>query len=60
MSKQLYMISLHGCDDSTSFPVRLTDKEAQLITNIAEQSQKTSTYQCMPTMSIEKYNEEPK
>lgn len=53
-----YNILIQGCDDSTRFDVFLTDQEFQLMKVICEMSVATSTYGCMPTMSIAALNAE--
>ncbi|MBO8161372.1 MAG: hypothetical protein H0Z24_07010 [Thermosipho sp. (in: Bacteria)] len=49
-----YKISLHGCDDSTTFEMELTEEEYKLLKKVADKSQEVSTYVCMPIMEIEK------
>lgn len=48
-----YKIGIHGCDDSSVFEMELTDEEAEVIKRVAEECTNTSTYGCMPTMTIE-------
>ena len=50
--KEKYTICLTGCDDYTEFEMDLTAEEAEIIGRVCELSEKTSTYGCMPTMSI--------
>lgn len=48
-----YLISLHGCDDTTSFEMDdLSDREVELLLRVSELSKQTSTYGCMPTMEV--------
>ena len=48
----LYKIELSGCDDYTSFIQEMTDEESDFLVKIAIKANETSTYRCMPTMSI--------
>ena len=50
--KRIYEISVHGCDDSTTIEKELTFKEYELLKEIAEKITNTSTYRCMPTMTV--------
>ena len=52
-----YTISVDGCDDSTTISEELTKEEFEFLERIKEKINKTSTYQCMPTMEIELYKE---
>lgn len=49
-----YIISLHGCDDSTIFEMELTEEEYELLKRVAKKTEEVSTYMCMPIMEIEK------
>ena len=51
--KQEYVITLCGCDDYTEFVMELTKEEAQLLKRVCKLSEETSTYGCMPTMTLE-------
>ena len=46
-------IGLHGCDDSTCFEMELTDAEVETLRKVAAKAEETSTYGCMPTMTVE-------
>ena len=46
-------IGLHGCDDSTCFEMELTDAESETLRKVAAMAKETSTYGCMPTMTVE-------
>lgn len=48
-----YTISVDGCDDSSIFDLMLTDEQAETARLIAEACTNTSTYRCMPTMTVE-------
>ena len=54
MEKQLYEISVHGCDDCTIFDMELTKEEFELIKKVAGKCTETSTSQCMPRMEVKK------
>jgi hypothetical protein len=47
-----WIITLSGCDDSTTFEMELTDDKASAFRKAAEMSKAASTYGCMPTMEI--------
>lgn len=48
----LYLISIQGCDDSTEWVERLTEKEVQPMLQFALKSRKHSKYGCQPTVAI--------
>jgi len=48
-----YTIGLHGCDAETIFDIDLTNTEKAVLDRVAELAKNTSTYACMPTMTIE-------
>ena len=50
----IYKISLSGCDDSTHFFMALEPEAAQTLETASELANQHSFYGCMPTMSIEK------
>lgn len=52
--KHTYVIQLVGCDDETEFKMCLTNSEYELLKKVAEKSQETSTYDCMPIMFVER------
>ena len=58
--KMIYEISVHGCDDSTTIKQELTFEEYELLKEIAEKITNTSTYGCMPTMTVRKKKVVPK
>jgi hypothetical protein len=47
-----YQISVDGCDDSTVVEIELTKEEKEFMDKFIKLVNKTSTYGCMPTMSI--------
>jgi acid stress-induced BolA-like protein IbaG/YrbA len=51
--KKGYTVYVSGCDDSTVFTIALTDEEAAGMKRVVQKCNETSTYGCMPTMSIE-------
>ena len=51
--KKSYIITLHGCDDSTSFGMELTGEQTLLIKEMEKLADDASTYGCMPIMTIE-------
>lgn len=53
-----YCITVIGCDDQTEVHMMLTEKEHQLMTHLMNLINSTSTYGCMPRMSIEEYTKE--
>ena len=46
-------IRLIGCDDTTEFIREMTEHEFAFLGEIAEKSNKVSTYRCMPVMELE-------
>ena len=52
--KQKCFVSIDGCDDSTQFEIDLSESEYEFLKRIAEISEETSTYGCMPTMTVRK------
>ena len=50
--KKKYQIDLEGCDDTTRFFIELDENEKKLVEEISRLSIETSTYGCMPTLSI--------
>lgn len=50
---KLYSIIVQGCDDSTRIEMELTLQEYELVKKIADKITETSTYSCMPRMTIE-------
>ena len=53
MPTKVYRISVHGCDDSSIFNIKLTEEEARVVKLVADKCTETSTYPCMPRMEIE-------
>lgn len=51
-----YKIGIHGCDDTTYVEMTLNDEQIHLIEVLCKKSEENSTYQCMPTMEVEKVN----
>ena len=56
--KLTYKISVDGCDDSTFFNMELTKNEFNLLESVVDKCNETSTYGCMPVMTITKAEEE--
>lgn len=54
INKRNCRITVYGCDDSTSIEIELSYDEFQIIQTVAEMITEKSTYQCMPTMEVEK------
>ena len=51
----LYKITVHGCDDSTTvLKVIDSEEEVSILRNTAESITQASTYGCMPTMEVDK------
>lgn len=50
--KKLYLVSVDGCDDSTTIEQELTFEEYDFLNMIAEKITIASEYGCMPTMEI--------
>jgi hypothetical protein len=50
---KLYRVELHGCDDTTMFDIELSEEELVAIEKIEDLSIKTSSYGCMPILTIE-------
>ena len=47
-----YLITVDGCDDTTSFELDLTPEELVVAQRIADKCTETSTYGCMPRMTV--------
>ena len=47
-----YSITLKGCHDETSFFMKLTDEQKEVVEKIAELSKEFSECDCMPTLII--------
>jgi hypothetical protein len=52
--KNMYKITVEGCDAETVIKKELTDKQFYLVNEIACEITKKSTYDCMPRMNIKK------
>lgn len=50
-------ISLDGCDDTTYLTMQVSEDELAFLNRLAAESEKASTYQCMPTLSVTVDNE---
>lgn len=48
-----YVVTVTGCDDSTTITVPLTDTEATAVKRVAEAITVASEYSCMPRMHME-------
>jgi len=55
-----YLISINGCDDSTKIRMKLNSTEFAIIYELAQKSIKTSTYICMPVITIKKLSQKDK
>ncbi len=51
-NRQVVRIALSGCDDTTVFHLSVTPADRELLERVAEASQETSQYHCMPVMLI--------
>lgn len=58
MNKKKYVICLRGCDDITEFEIELDEKELELVNKISELSLQTSTYGCMPDLTLSEVQED--
>ena len=47
-----YVIRIEGCDASTFFKKEMTDNEAEAFIGLCKDSQKASTYACMPVLKL--------
>jgi hypothetical protein len=54
--KEVYKITINGCDDYTEFVMNLTDDEAILLQKLSTLSRTYSSYPCQPTLTIEPTN----
>ena len=52
-----YIITLHGCDDSTTIKVNLTKYDIDLLRDLEKKFNKKSTYCFMPTMELKPLSE---
>ena len=50
--KRRYIITLHGCDDSTKIEMDITDAEHEFLQRMSDHVLDASKYGCMPTMSV--------
>lgn len=56
MEKKKYLFYNAGCDDVTMVEIELTDKELELLKNVARANNRHSNCSCQPRISIyEKY-----
>ena len=56
MNKEVYKITLQGCDDYTEFIMNLSEEESELIYRLSTLSKMYSTYGCQPVLNIEPTN----
>ena len=56
MNKEVYKITLQGCDDYTEFIMNLSEEESELIYRLSYLSKMYSTYGCQPILKIEPTN----
>ena len=47
-----YVICIEGCDASTLFKKDMTEAEAEAFIGLCEDSQRASTYACMPILKL--------
>ena len=52
-----YIISLSGCDDETHGTEELTDEQYAFLKGIAKRISQRSRYGCMPTMTVQPFDE---
>lgn len=50
-----YHIENNGCDDTTTFDIKLTDKELNTLIKVFEANNKVASYGCMPSIFIYEY-----
>ena len=55
--KKEYVIRIEGCDASTFFRTQMTEVEAEAFIGLCLESQKASTYACMPVLKIYLYSD---
>lgn len=48
-----YVITVSGCDDSTSIVMKLTEEQHAFLCDVARRITDKSDYVCMPTMRVE-------
>ena len=53
-----YLISLRGCHDTTYMLMDLEQEEVKTLEKVEKLSIQTSSYGCMPTLYIDKFNKE--
>ncbi|HZV56129.1 MAG TPA: hypothetical protein VFF89_00510 [Sphingobium sp.] len=51
-SRQLAVIDLIGCDDTTRIGMSVTAAELAFLHRLAEESRKASSYSCQPVMAV--------
>ena len=56
MNKEVYKITLQGCDDYTEFIMNLSEEESDVIYRLSTLSKMYSTYCCQPVLNIEPTN----
>jgi hypothetical protein len=52
-NKEVYKITIQGCDDYTEFVMNLSDDEAILLQKLGTLSRAYSSYPCQPILKIE-------
>lgn len=45
-------VSLNECDDTTEMDIDVTSEQLAFLQMLAKLSEATSSYQCMPTLSV--------
>lgn len=56
MNKEVYKITLQGCDDYNEFIMNLSPEESDVIYRLSTLSKMYSTYGCQPVLNIEPTN----
>ena len=56
MKKKKYLFYNAGCDDVTMVEIELTDKELELLKNVARANNRNSSCVCQPRISIYEKN----
>ena len=59
MNKEVYKITLQGCDDYTEFIMNLSSEESDVIYRLSSLSKMYSTYCCQPVLKIEPTDNPP-
>ena len=49
-----YIITVSGCDDSTTIEMELDEEQVKLLKEVADKISEAATYGCMPSMEVER------